>query len=136
MPCAWEYSRFTFSLKVEIAQPATMSYSSDDDQAANTVRNEARVQAVQENLQQISIQLGQPQDAGAIEQLYQTAQALLSHLSPEPLTLARVAGVLLVYQLPDTDPNEVKWFKSELQNCPDVESIEELIDSISRPDSL
>ncbi len=106
-----------------------MSYPSDDAQAE-------LVRAVQDNLQQMSIQLGQPQDAEAIQQLYQSAQAHLSHLSPDPLTLARMVGVLLVYQLPGTDPNEVKWFESELQNCPDVESIEELIDSISRPDSL
>ncbi|WP_068819537.1 hypothetical protein [Phormidesmis priestleyi] len=106
-----------------------MSYPSDDAQAE-------LVQAVQDNLQQMSILLGQPQGAEAIKQLYQAAQAHLSHLSPDPLTLARVVGVLLVYQLPGTDPDEVKWFESELQNCPDVESIEELIDSISRPDSL
>ncbi|MBW4443184.1 MAG: hypothetical protein KME10_18480 [Plectolyngbya sp. WJT66-NPBG17] len=105
-----------------------MPYSVDDSAEI--------VQAVKENLQQMSIELGRSKSAAEIEQLYQTAQELLSHLSPDPLTLARVVGVLLVYQLPDTDPNEVKWFKGELQNCPDVESIEELIDSISRPDPL
>jgi hypothetical protein len=107
-----------------------MSYSSDRDEDATLV------QAVQENLQQMSVQLGQPQDADAIQHLYQTAQALLSHLSPDPLTLARVAGVLLVYQLSDTDPSEEKWFKAALQTCSDGEAIEELVDSLSRPDSL
>lgn len=82
------------------------------------------------------MQLGLLHDADAIQKLYETAQGLVGHLSPDTLTLARVAGVLLVYQLPDTDPGEVQWFKSQLQNCPDVESIEELIDSVSRPDAL
>ncbi|BAU15703.1 hypothetical protein LEP3755_62680 (plasmid) [Leptolyngbya sp. NIES-3755] len=94
------------------------------------------LQAVQQNLQQIALQLGQAHDMAAIQELYETAQGLVSHLAPDPLTVARVTGVLLVYQLPDTDPNEVRWFKSELENCPDVESIKELIDSLSRPDAL
>ncbi len=94
------------------------------------------VQAVQESLQQMSIELEHPQDVEAIQQLYQKAQGLLSHLSPDPLTVARVTGVLLVYQLPGTDPDEVQWFESELQNAPDLESIEELVDSIFRPDAL
>ncbi|MEP0920058.1 hypothetical protein NC981_24980 [Leptolyngbya sp. DQ-M1] len=94
------------------------------------------VQAVQQNLQQLALQLGQPHDVDAVQKLYETARGLVSHLSPDALTLARVAGVLLVYQLPDTDPGEVQWFKSELQNCSDVESIEDLIDSLSRPDAL
>lgn len=94
------------------------------------------VQMMQESLQQMSIQLGHPQDTDAIQQLYQMAHGLLSHLEPDPLTLARVAGVLLVYQLPGTDSTEAKWFKTELQNCQDVESIEELVDSLSRPDAL
>ncbi|GAP99700.1 hypothetical protein [Leptolyngbya sp. NIES-2104] len=94
------------------------------------------IQAVQQNLQQVAQQLGQPDDAASIQQLYGDAQSLMSHLLPDPLTLARVAGVLLVYQLPDTEPDEVHWFKSELQNCLDVESVEELIDSLSRPDGL
>lgn len=94
------------------------------------------VQAVQESLQQMSIELEHPQDAEAIQQLYQKAQELLSHLSPDPLTVARVTGVLLVYQLPRADPEEVTWFESELQNALDLESIEELVDSIFRPDAL
>ncbi|MGG6263470.1 hypothetical protein ACQ4M3_03820 [Leptolyngbya sp. AN03gr2] len=91
---------------------------------------------VQDHLKQIALQLGQPHDTAAIQQLYESAEALVSQLDPDPLTLARLAGVLLVYQLPDTDRDEVKWFKSEVQNCEDVEAIEDLIDSISRPDSL
>lgn len=107
-----------------------MSYSMNHFDDMDTI------QAVQQNLQQVAQQLGQPDDTATIRQLYKSAQELVSHLSPDPLTLVRVAGVLLVYQLPDTEPDEVRWFKSELQNCPDVESIEELIDSLSRPDSL
>lgn len=105
-----------------------MSYSFAHDE--NTV------QAVKQNLQQLAAQLAQPDDVNTIEALYETVQELVSHLSPDPLTLARVAGVLLVYQLPDTDPSEVQWFKSQLQQCSDLESIEELIDSLSRPDAL
>lgn len=94
------------------------------------------VQAVQENLQQIALQLGRSNDPVAIKELYRSAEGLVSHLSPDPLTVARVAGVLLVYQVSEVDPDEVKWFKTELQACSDLESIEELIDSISRTDSL
>ncbi len=93
-------------------------------------------QEIQEQLQQLSVQLGHPQGTDQIERLYQSAQTLLAHLAPDPLTLARVAGILLVYQLPDTDPEEAKWFKAELKDCQDDEAVEELIDSISRPDSL
>lgn len=107
-----------------------MLYSSNSDE------NAVVVQAVQDNLQQLSRQLGQPQDADSIQQLYESAQGLLNHLAPDPLTVARVAGVLLVYQLPDTDPNEAEWFQTELGNCQDTEAVEELIDSISRPDAL
>jgi hypothetical protein len=107
----------------------TMDHSSDRD-------NIEVSQAIQENLRQLSEQLGQPQDAATIAYLYESAQELLDHLSPDPLTVGRVAGVLLVYQLPDTDPNEAKWFKSELRACQDNESVEELIDSIFRPDAL
>lgn len=106
-----------------------MAYFSDSNEAETA-------QAIQEHLQQMSIQLGHPLDADAIQQLYQLAEALVGHLAPDPLTTARVAGILLVYQISDADPEEAKWFKTELRNCQDEESIEELIDSISRPDAL
>jgi hypothetical protein len=70
----------------------------------------------------MSIELEHPQDAEAIQQLYQKAQELLSHLALDPLTVARVMGVLL-YQLLGTDPEEVKWFETELQNSSDLESL-------------
>ncbi len=107
-----------------------MAYFLDRDE------DETLVQEIQESLQQLSVQLGKPQDADAIAQLYQTTQTLLSHLSLDPLTLARVAGILLVYRLSKADPDEVKWFKAALQDCQDDESVEELIDSIHRPDAL
>ncbi len=114
-----------------------MPYSLDgDENVANTAQSEARVQAVQENLRQMSIQLGQPQNTAAIARLYESAQGLLDHLAPDPLTVARVAGVLLVYQLPDTDPDEVEWFQTQLHDCQDEETVDELIDSLSRPDAL
>ena len=106
-----------------------MTHSLDDE-------NVEVSQEIQENLRQMSVQLGQPQDAAQIAQIYQSAQGLLNHVAPDPLTLARVAGVLLVYQLSDADPDEAKWFKAQLRDCQDEESIEELIDSISRPDAL
>ncbi|WP_089131113.1 hypothetical protein [Tolypothrix sp. NIES-4075] len=31
------------------------------------------------------------------------------------LTLARVAGTLLVYQIEDTEPEEIKWFNTQVQ---------------------
>jgi hypothetical protein len=107
-----------------------MAHSLDDDENAEVS------QEIQENLQQISVQMGQPQDAVQIAQIYQSAQVLLDHVAPDPLTLARVVGVLLVYQLSDADPDEAKWFKGQLRDCQDEKSIEESIDSISRPDAL
>lgn len=93
-------------------------------------------QQIQSHLRQLWKQLGQSSNESTIAQVHQSAQEFLSHLDPDPLTLARVAGVLLVYQLPDADPNEATWFKHELSNCEDSESVEELIDSLSRPDAL
>lgn len=98
--------------------------------------DEAMIRDVQAHLQRLSEQLGQPRDAVEIAQLYQSAQELVGHLSPNPLTLARVAGVLLVYRLPNTDRDEATWFKTQLKDSQDNEAVEELIDSISRPDAL
>ena len=55
--------------------------------------------AIQESLLQLSTQLGHPLDKASVEQLYQNARDLLSHISPTPVTLARVAGTLLVYHI-------------------------------------
>jgi methyl coenzyme M reductase subunit C-like uncharacterized protein (methanogenesis marker protein 7) len=48
--------------------------------------------SIQENLYQLSIQLGQPLERETIEELCQDARNLLSHIDSAPMTLARVAG--------------------------------------------
>ena len=69
-------------------------------------------------------------------QIYQGACDLLSHISFAPITLARVAGTLLIYHLQKTEPEELAWFKFQVQQCPDAEEVEELIESVRRTDSL
>ncbi|BAY73394.1 hypothetical protein NIES23_62220 (plasmid) [Trichormus variabilis NIES-23] len=92
--------------------------------------------SIQENLKQLSAQLGSPLDESSVMEIYQDACDLLSHLSPSPLTLARVAGTLLVYRVNDTELEESKWFSSQVKQCLDDEEVEELIESISRTDAL
>ena len=92
-------------------------------------------QAIQQSLQAIALQMSHPLDTAAAG-LYQEASGLLAHLSPEPLTLARVAGTLLVYQRQATSPEELVWFRSQVQQCLDDEAVEELIESIHRVDAL
>lgn len=79
--------------------------------------------------------MGKPLDEAAAERLCQDAHELLGHLPYEPLTLARVAGTLLVYQQ-DTESEELEWFRSQVQQCPSDEEVEELIESIHRADAL
>ncbi len=57
-------------------------------------------------------------------------------ISPSPLTLARVAGTLLVYQVQDTELEESQWFNNQVKQCLDEEEVEELIESIHRTDAL
>lgn len=64
--------------------------------------------AIQESLLQLSTQLGHPLDKPSVEQIYQHARDLLSHISPTPVTLARVAGTLLVYHIQDPEGEELK----------------------------
>ncbi|MBD2504860.1 hypothetical protein [Anabaena azotica] len=92
--------------------------------------------SIQENLKQLSAQLGSPLDESSVMEIYQDACDLLSHLSPSLLTLARVAGTLLVYRVKDTEVEESKWFSSQVKQCLDEEEVEELIESISRTDAL
>jgi hypothetical protein len=92
--------------------------------------------SIQENLKQLSAQLGSPLDDSSVMEIYQDACDLLSHLSPSPLTLARVAGTLLVYRVNDTEPEESKWFSNQVKQCLDEEEVEELIESMSRTDAL
>jgi hypothetical protein len=92
--------------------------------------------SIQENLKQLSAQLGSSLDEASVMEIYQNACDLLSHVSPSPLTLARVAGTLLVYRVQDTEPEEFKWFNTQVKQCLDEEEVEELIESIHRTDAL
>ncbi len=92
--------------------------------------------SIQENLKQLSAQLGTPLDEASITEIYQNASDLLSHISPSALTLARVAGTLLVYQIKDTDKEEIEWFNTQVKKCLDEEEVEELIESVYRTDGL
>ncbi|MEA5567793.1 hypothetical protein [Anabaena sp. UHCC 0399] len=92
--------------------------------------------SIQENLKQLSAQLGSPLDELSVMEIYQNACDLLSHLSPSPLTLARVAGTLLVYRIQDTELEEFNWFSTQMKQCLDEEEVEELIESIHRTDAL
>lgn len=92
--------------------------------------------SIQENLKQLSTQLGSPLDEVSVMEIYQNACDLLSQVSPSPLTVARVAGTLLVYRVKDTEPEEIKWFNNQVKQCLDEEEVEELIESISRTDAL
>jgi hypothetical protein len=99
--------------------------------------NERQFQlSIQQSLQEIALQMGHPIHEELAEQLYQDASALLSHIDPAPITLARVAGTLLVYQLQTLDTEELEWFKSQVKQCPDDGEVEELIESIHRTDAL
>ena len=92
--------------------------------------------AIQKSLQEIASQIGQPLDVSAAELLYLDATALLKHIQYEPLTLAHVAGTLLVFQVQDIKAEELEWFKSQVQQCPSDEEVEELIESMHRSDAL
>jgi len=92
--------------------------------------------SIQESLLQLSTQLGHPLDRASVDRLYQNARDLLSHISAAPLTLARVAGTLLVYDIQNPAPEELQWFKAQIEQCLDEEEVEELIESIHRTDAL
>ena len=92
--------------------------------------------SIQESLLQLSNQLGHPIDQPSVEQIYQHARDLLSHISPTPVTLARVAGTLLVYHIQDPEGDELKWFKAQIEQCLDEEEVEESIESLHRTDAL
>jgi hypothetical protein len=104
-----------------------MAYQSDEEQQLQL--------AIQQSLQDIATQMGEPISLEAATQLYQEATALLGHLDYAPITLARVAGTLLVFQS-QTEPEEMAWFKSQLQEASDSEAVEELIESMNRTDAL
>lgn len=93
-------------------------------------------QAIQQNLHTIADQLGHPLEPKVVQQIYHETASLLEQVNPQPLTLARVAGALLVYQLQPTEAEELQWFKTQLRDCQDEEAVEELVESISRIDGL
>ncbi|MBW4662402.1 MAG: hypothetical protein KME15_27450 [Drouetiella hepatica Uher 2000/2452] len=92
--------------------------------------------SIQQSLQDIAAQMGQPLNDGAAALLYQESCELLSRISYEALTLARVAGTLLVYQMQKVEAEELTWFRSQVQQCANDEEVEELIESIHRTDAL
>jgi hypothetical protein len=81
--------------------------------------------SIQESLLQLSIQLGHPLDRLLVDRIYQNVRDLLSHISPTPMTLARVAGTLLVYHIQDPAGEDLMWFKTQLEQCLDEEEVEE-----------
>lgn len=93
-------------------------------------------QSIQQSLQAIAAQLGEPIDPAAAQQLYQEAVDLLDHLACTPLTLARLAGTLLVYRLQKGTAEELGWLQTQIQAATEVEAVEELIESMHRTDAL
>ncbi|PSB58703.1 hypothetical protein [Chamaesiphon polymorphus] len=92
--------------------------------------------SIPDNLHQLAIELGQPLDPATIDRIYQHAKDLLSHISAAPVTLARVAGVLLVYHIQNPEAEELKWFNAQIEQCVDDEEVEESIESLHRLDGL
>jgi anthranilate phosphoribosyltransferase len=101
-----------------------MAYSSSS--------NDSLQIAIQQSLQEIADQMGEPITSETAAQLYQEAVDLLNHVDYAPVTLARVAGALLVYQLKNIEPEEIEWFKAQIQEATEAEEVEELIESMSR----
>jgi hypothetical protein len=92
--------------------------------------------SIQDSLVQLSIKLEHPLDRSSAEQIYQNALDLLKHISPAPVTLARLAATLLVYYILEPNTDELQWFKAQIEQCLDEEEVEELIESIHRTDAL
>jgi hypothetical protein len=93
--------------------------------------------AIQQSLQELATQIGHPISEKIAAQLYQDTVDLLSHMTYAPITVARVAGTLLVYQVQEgIEPEELEWFKNQVQQCPDGGEVEELIESMHRTDAL
>lgn len=103
----------------------TQPYSNQNDDRAR----------IQQSLQDMAVQLGEPITSDTAKQLYQAASDLLSHVDCAPITLARVAGTLLVYQLQHA-PEELEWYRDQIKAAAGAEEVEELIESISRTDAL
>jgi hypothetical protein len=101
-----------------------MPYSADEDDPLR-----ANIEAILQNLAQ---QMGEPITQATATQIYREASDLLSHLDYAPITLARLAGTLLVYGLKPTEPEELDWLKGQIQAATEAEEVEELIESMSR----
>ena len=110
------------------AESATDEFSSGQEDLLRS--------AIQQDLQDVAAQIGESLSQAAAGQIYQEACGLLSHISFAPITLARLAGTLLVYQLQEAEAEELEWFKSQINQCPDDEAVEELIESLHRTDAL
>ncbi len=105
-----------------------MSRPSDADELQNLIG---------QSLQEIALQMEHPIDETTAAELYREATELLNHLDYAPLTLARVAGTLLVYRVQKgIEAEEKEWFKMQVQQCSDEEEVEELIESLHRTDAL
>ena len=92
---------------------------------------------IQQSLQDIAEQMGEPITSETATQIYQEAVDLLSHVVDyAPITLARVAGTLLVFQSQEIEPDEREWFKSQIKEAAEAEEVEELIESMNRTDAL
>lgn len=99
--------------------------------------NDTLQSLIQQSLQEIALQMEHPIDETMAAELYEEATMLLSHLDCAPLTLARVAGTLLVYRVEKgIEAEEKEWFSTQVQQCPDEEAVEELIESLHRTDAL
>lgn len=108
---------------------APMPYSSPQD---------AQLQlSIQQSLQDIAVSMNHPISEETAAQLYTEAADLLNHIDYAPITLVRVAGTLLVYRVQaGIEPEEVDWFKAQIQQCPDDTEVEEVIESLHRADAL
>jgi len=92
---------------------------------------------IQQSLQDIAEQMSEPITSETATQIYQEAVDLLSHIVDyAPITLARVAGTLLVFQSQEIEPDEREWFKSQIKEAAEAEDVEELIESMNRTDAL
>lgn len=87
---------------------------------------------IQHSLQDMAVQMKAPISPKNATQLYIEAVDLLNHLDYAPITLARVAGTLLVYQIQQIEPEELAWLKQQIQEATEAEAVEELIESLSR----
>ena len=100
---------------------------------SNSDQDQQQLQdAIQKSLQDIAVQMGEPIAPETAQQVYQQAVDLLNHIDYEPITLARVAATLLVYQLHAIELEKLDWLKLQIQAATEAEEVEELIESMSR----